>query len=389
MNGKLKDWSFSRTGESVLTITTRESCKRLWDALGDQEITFSIKKRVIPRSLNANNYAWSLIEKLAVAVKSDKDSVYEEMLRRYGTGETYTDEAGNECKVLFSLREGVPPALVARHYAETGVGYVDGKKFIHYRAIKGTSEYSTKEMSVFLDGIISECQEVGIETDTPEQIARYPSISGRRLIWALARKIKDKRFLRAVYSIIESCGGGLAIGYYICQWLANFYLEPLDRYIMTLPGVKYMTRYMDNITLLGPNKKQLHKARKMIAAFMQRQLGLSMKANWQIYPTAKRMVSAVGYRFSRTHIILRKRNFLRFTRQCRRVKKRLDAGKPITFAQASGLLSRAGQLKHCNSQKIREKYIDPIGVRNLKEVVRNESKRRQCTQQRLYAGGAA
>lgn len=75
----------------MLTITTRESCKKLWDALGDQEITFSIKKRVIPRSLNANNYAWSLIEKLAVAVKSDKDSVYEEMLRRYGTGETYTD----------------------------------------------------------------------------------------------------------------------------------------------------------------------------------------------------------------------------------------------------------------------------------------------------------
>ena len=179
MNGKLKDWSFSRTGESVLTITTRESCKRLWDALGDQEITFSIKKRVIPRSLNANNYAWSLIEKLAVAVKSDKDSVYEEMLRRYGTGETYTDEAGNECKVLFSLREGVPPALVARHYAETGGGYVEGKKFIHYRAIKGTSEYSTKEMSVFLDGIISECQEVGIETDTPEQIARYKEEWGR------------------------------------------------------------------------------------------------------------------------------------------------------------------------------------------------------------------
>lgn len=217
----------------------------------------------------------------------------------------------------------------------------------------------------------------------------YPSISGKRLIWALARKIKDKRFLRTVYSIIESCGGGLAIGYYICQWLANFYLESLDQYIMTLPGVKYMTRYMDNITLLGPNKKQLHKARKLIAAFMQQRLGLSMKANWQIYPTAKRMVSAVGYRFSRTHVILRKRNFLRFTRQCRRVKKRLDAGKPIMFSQASGLLSRAGQLKHCNSHTIRVKYIDPIGVKHLKEVVRNESKRRQRAQQRFLAGGAA
>ena len=92
---------------------------------------------------------------------------------------------------------------------------------------------------------------------------------------------------------------------------------------------------------------------------------------------------------SRTHIILRKRNFLRFTRQCRRVKKRLDAGKPIMFAQASGLLSRAGQLKHCNSHTIRVKYIDPIGVKHLKEVVRNESKRRQRAQQRILAGGAA
>ena len=50
-------------------------------------------------------------------MKLDKDSVYEDMLRLYGTGETYTDEAGNECKVLFSLREGIPPSLVARHYA--------------------------------------------------------------------------------------------------------------------------------------------------------------------------------------------------------------------------------------------------------------------------------
>ena len=63
--------------------------------------------------------------------------------------------------------------MVARHYAEVGVGYIDGKKFVHYRAIKGTSEYSTKEMSVFLDGIVSECREVGIQTDTPEMIARH------------------------------------------------------------------------------------------------------------------------------------------------------------------------------------------------------------------------
>lgn len=238
----------------------------------------------------------------------------------------------------------------------------------------------------------------------------YPSIPIKRLIWALARKIKDKKFLRTVYSVLESCGGGLAIGYYICQWLANYYLETLDHYILTLPGVKYMDRYMDNITLRGPNKKLLHKARKKIEAFMWERLGLRMKENWQIFRTTftpavakrhnllderkrklrkPRMVSAVGYRFCRTHIVLRKRNFLRFTRQCRRVSKRLNAQKPISFKQASGLLSRIGQLRHCDSHNIRVKYVDPIGVKNLKEVVRYESKRRQCAQQRLYAGGAA
>ena len=104
MNGKLKDWSFSRTGESVLTITTRESCKKLWDALGDQEITFSIKRRVIPRSLNANNYAWSLIEKLAVAVKSDKDSVYEEM--------SYDGENQSDPRFLLAVAAPAVPVQV-------------------------------------------------------------------------------------------------------------------------------------------------------------------------------------------------------------------------------------------------------------------------------------
>ncbi|WP_409969630.1 hypothetical protein RFF05_06890 [Bengtsoniella intestinalis] len=187
----------------------------------------------------------------------------------------------------------------------------------------------------------------------------------------------------------KTCGEGLAIGYYICQWLANYFLEPLDHYIMSLPGVKYMTRYMDNITIFGPNKKKLHKARKLIAIFMQEHLGLTMKKNWQVYPTAKRMVNAVGFRYSRTHTILRKRNFLRLTRQCRRVEKKIKAGTRISYRQAAGLLSRIGQLRHCDSHKIRVKYIDPIGVKTLKEVVRYESKRRLIPQRSIYARGAA
>ena len=41
-----------------------------------------------------------------------------------------------------------------------------------YQKLKGSHEYNTKEMSDLLNGLISECKEMGIETATPEEIAR-------------------------------------------------------------------------------------------------------------------------------------------------------------------------------------------------------------------------
>jgi hypothetical protein len=173
MRGRLKDLTFSREGEQILSFATREDCRELWDNLHEVEVVVTVKRYRKLKSREANSYAWALMEKIAEATGQDKDSVYEEMLRRYGTGETYTDEDGHECKVLFSLREGIPPRLVARHYAVYGEGWIDGKRFVHYRAIKGESEYNTEEMSAFLDGIVSECKDLGIETATPEQLALY------------------------------------------------------------------------------------------------------------------------------------------------------------------------------------------------------------------------
>ena len=213
----------------------------------------------------------------------------------------------------------------------------------------------------------------------------YPSVPIRRLIRTIGRKIKDKRFLRLIWAILKSCGQGLAIGYYICQWLANFYLEKLDWMLARMPGVKYYTRYMDNITMLGPNKRMLHRARVAAEKFLRDELGLAVKENWQVYRTAvarkakgrPRAVSAVGFRFWHGFTTLRRRNFLRMLRQARRIQKKQKMGIPVSVQQAAGFLSRAGQLNHCNSFRVKEKYIRSIKIKRLKEVIRNESKR-QC-----------
>ena len=54
-----------------------------------------------------------------------------------------------------------------------GFPHSDSKKFIHYRALKGTSEYTAAEMAAFLDGIIAECEEQGIQTGPPEKTDQY------------------------------------------------------------------------------------------------------------------------------------------------------------------------------------------------------------------------
>lgn len=257
----------------------------------------------------------------------------------------------------------------------------------------------------------------------------YNHINLRILFESLERKIKDKEFLLLLAITVRCeqislCDAlalgltwrdivgdaiGLLIGLYINQWLANFNLEPVDRAIQKMPDVKFHTRHMDNIVIFGPNKKKLHAARKEIESIM-RSLGLTMKADWQIFRTtftrkamARRMlmtdrqrylrrprrISAAGYQFGHRYTTMRRRNFLRFARQCRRVQKRTASGNIIAFSQASGLLSRIGQLSHCNGYNARVKYVDPIGVKTLKEVVRYESKRRSRSQRSILAGGAA
>ena len=207
----------------------------------------------------------------------------------------------------------------------------------------------------------------------------YGSINRATLMSMLRKKIKDKKFLRLIGIVIYSDPDpGLSIGFYINQWLANFYLEDLDRFICTLDGVAYYVRNMDDIVLLGSNKKKLHKAREDISEYALKNFGLYLKDNWQIFPVSSRGIDFVGYRIFREHTILRKRNFLKFIRNCRKALRLIKAHRKISFRLAAGLLSRAGQLKHCSSLKARGKYYYPVGEKILKDIVRKHFKTLQA-----------
>lgn len=182
----------------------------------------------------------------------------------------------------------------------------------------------------------------------------FPSIPHGRLKALLAKKIKDKKVLTLLGKIIDNGGEGLPIGYYISQWLSNFYLQEIDHYIKEDLGVKYYVRYVDDMVLLGANKRKL---RKIFYALRERlkDHGLEIKGNWQLWKIDSRPLDFVGYRFRRQRTTLRKRIFLRLNAVVRKIKS-----LGMNIRRAMRFNSLIGWCKRIPFRKYYVSHIRPI-----------------------------
>lgn len=200
----------------------------------------------------------------------------------------------------------------------------------------------------------------------------YDSLKPEIVMKRMRKLVKDNRMLDTIWRLVKD---GIMIGAYFSQWFANTVLQPLDHLIRERIHIKHYVRYMDNITIFGRNKKLLHKAVRIIKDWLKT-VGLQLKSNWQVFRTKYRMVSAMGYRFDSKKTLLRKRNLLRLKRQLAFFYRQILKNKLVSFRVAAGILSRIGQLKHCDSMNIRERYIFPGTIKILKNIVRDEMKYR-------------
>lgn len=230
----------------------------------------------------------------------------------------------------------------------------------------------------------------------------YDSIKPELVMARMRKLVKDERMMDVIWRLIQN---GIKIGAYFSQWFANVMLQPLDHYIREVLKIPHYTRYMDNLTLCSGNKRQLHRAIQAIQAWL-RNVGLELKDDWQVFRTAytrkteakraswtdkqrklrhPRMVNAMGYLFGRGYTLLRKKTLLRTKRQIARVKRRFDNGLRVAFKSAAGLVSRIGMFKHCCARRIRERYVVPGFLKQLKNVIRAETRRRKGMRQWLLS----
>ena len=187
----------------------------------------------------------------------------------------------------------------------------------------------------------------------------YPSINHDILKKKYRKLFKDDDLLWLLDEIIDSTPGdtGIPIGNYLSQYSGNFYLSSFDHWMKEVKHVKYYYRYMDDIVVLGSDKKELHKLLLEIKEYFRKELKLTVKDNWQVFPTFVRGIDFVGYRTFLNYKLLRKSTCKQMKRKMNRLhKKVIDNNQLMNYSEWCAINSYKGWLIHCDSFRLSKKY---------------------------------
>ncbi|MGN0557738.1 MAG: hypothetical protein ACI4IV_07825 [Acutalibacteraceae bacterium] len=135
------------------------------DKLYDIVITEHRQKR----SLDANKYMWQLIGQMAQVLSIPAVEIYRGFIREVGAFKDITlprSDAPTLRKAWEKLGIGWPTEVVDDTDSEWQL----------IRFFYGSSSYNTKQMSVLIDRVVQECEDLEIETKTPDEIERLVSL---------------------------------------------------------------------------------------------------------------------------------------------------------------------------------------------------------------------
>ncbi len=167
MKGRLIDLVVGMDGKQRITVSVDEDFRETWNELHDADISVEIKKYRKRRSLDANAYAWVLIDKLANKLNLTKVEVYRELIRNIG-GVSQTVCVKTEA--VEALCSGWKHNGLG-WFVETFPSKLPGctNVILYY----GSSCYDTRQMGNLIDLLVEDCKAQGIETATPDELARY------------------------------------------------------------------------------------------------------------------------------------------------------------------------------------------------------------------------
>lgn len=172
----------------------------------------------------------------------------------------------------------------------------------------------------------------------------YPSIDHDILKSIIRRKIKCNDTLWLLDTIIDSAPG-VPIGNYLSQCMANLYLAYFDHWAKGVLGIRYYARYCDDVVMMDGSKQRLNEIFWQVKEYLNEQLHLEIKPNWQIFPTQIRGIDFLGYRFFGNKILVRKSIAKEFCRRIDALKRKSKAKQ----SDVNSVMSYYGWLLHADA----------------------------------------
>ena len=208
----------------------------------------------------------------------------------------------------------------------------------------------------------------------------FDSVPHHILKAKLSKYIHDDLMLDLLDKIIDTTDEGLPLGFHTSQWLSNWYLQGLDHYIKEQLHAAHYVRYMDDMVIFGSNKKALHRMRQGISEYLAKELGLELKANWQVFRFSYikdgeykgRDLDFMGFRFYRDHTVLRRSIMLKASRKARKLASK---DRPTAY-DARQILSYLGWIKSTDTYGMYQRWIKPyVNFKRLRRKISKSDKK--------------
>lgn len=175
----------------------------------------------------------------------------------------------------------------------------------------------------------------------------------------LRKKITDPDMIWILDLIIDSSPEGekgIPLGNVTSQDFANIYLNEVDQFCKRYLGVKYYTRYMDDIVIVTPTKEQAQEYLEKITKFLNEKLNLETNSKTKIFPL-EQGVNAYGFKIWTTHRLLRNQSKRAMKRRIKAMDAKLKRGELQEKDVHQGVNSWLGHARHSNSYNLAKKIF--------------------------------
>lgn len=170
MTGKFKDISYTADRKPIISFVVDEISGETLDEWSEKELNIDVKVKRKKRSLDANAYAWVLLDKLSEVTRVPKTELYKH----------YIQEIGGTSTVICVQEQNADK--ISDDWKRNGIGWIvqkDESKIdgcVLLILYEGSSVFDTEQMSRLIELIQDDCEDWGIDTRTPDEIKNMLSL---------------------------------------------------------------------------------------------------------------------------------------------------------------------------------------------------------------------